>query len=102
MGWARKILRINLTNGTIKTEPLNMDWAAKYLGQRGLATKYFVEEVDPKQSFFENDFTGAKFIWTEDIALDNTVIFRTKVEKPGWTPRWNTKPDLNVIEAPLK
>ena len=25
-----------------------MDWAAKYLGQRGLATRYFVEEVDPK------------------------------------------------------
>jgi aldehyde:ferredoxin oxidoreductase len=25
-----------------------MDWARDYLGQRGLATKYFVEEVDPK------------------------------------------------------
>jgi aldehyde:ferredoxin oxidoreductase len=48
MGWARKILRVNLTTGTVKVEPLNMDWAAKYLGQRGLATKYFVEEVDPK------------------------------------------------------
>jgi len=30
------------------------------------------------------------------MALDNTVIFRTKVDKPGWKPRWNTKPDLNV------
>ncbi len=48
MAWAKKILRVNLTEGTCKTEPLNMDWAAKYLGQRGLATKYFVEEVDPK------------------------------------------------------
>jgi aldehyde:ferredoxin oxidoreductase len=48
MGWARKILRVNLTTGTVKVEPLNMDWASKYLGQRGLATKYFVEEVDPK------------------------------------------------------
>ncbi len=48
MGWARKILRVNLTNGTVKVEPLNMEWASKYLGQRGLATKYFVEEVDPK------------------------------------------------------
>ena len=48
MGWTRKILRIDLTNGTVKTEPLRMDWAAKYLGQRGLATRYFVEEVDPK------------------------------------------------------
>ncbi len=48
MAWAKNILRVNLTNGTCKNEPLNMEWAEKYLGQRGLATKYFVEEVDPK------------------------------------------------------
>ncbi len=48
MGWTRKILRIDLTNGTVKVEPLRMDWAAKYLGQRGLATKYLIEEIDPK------------------------------------------------------
>ncbi len=48
MAWAKKLLRVNLTEGTCKTEPLNMEWAEKYLGQRGLATKYFVEEVDPK------------------------------------------------------
>jgi len=48
MAWAKKILRVNLSAGTCKTDPLNMEWAAKYLGQRGLATKYFVEEVDPK------------------------------------------------------
>jgi len=48
MGWTRKILRVNLTKGTCTAEPLNMQWAQEYLGQRGLATKYFVEEVDPK------------------------------------------------------
>jgi aldehyde:ferredoxin oxidoreductase len=48
MAWTRKILRVNLSKGTCASEPLNDDWAAKYLGQRGLATKYFVEEVDPK------------------------------------------------------
>jgi aldehyde:ferredoxin oxidoreductase len=48
MGWTKKILRVDLSNGSIKTEPLNMQWAKDYLGQRGLATKYFVEEVDPK------------------------------------------------------
>jgi aldehyde:ferredoxin oxidoreductase len=48
MAWARKILRVNLTKGTCKPEPLNMQWAQDYLGQRGLATKYFCEEVDPK------------------------------------------------------
>jgi aldehyde:ferredoxin oxidoreductase len=48
MGWTKKILRVDLSTGSIKTEPLNMEWARDYLGQRGLATKYFVEEVDPK------------------------------------------------------
>ncbi len=48
MAWARKILRVNLTKGTCADEPLNMEWAQKYLGQRGLATKYLTEEIDPK------------------------------------------------------
>ncbi len=48
MAWHRKILRVNLTKGTCTAEPLNMKWADDYLGQRGLATKYFCEEVDPK------------------------------------------------------
>ncbi len=48
MAWAKKILRVNLTEGKVTSEPLNMEWAQQYLGQRGLATRYLVEEVDPK------------------------------------------------------
>ncbi|MBT4888597.1 MAG: aldehyde ferredoxin oxidoreductase family protein [Rhodospirillales bacterium] len=48
MAWAKNVLRVNLTKGTCTNEPLNMDWADKYLGQRGLATKYLTEEIDPK------------------------------------------------------
>jgi aldehyde:ferredoxin oxidoreductase len=48
MSWAGKILRVDLTNGTVKSEPLNMDWARTYIGSRGLATKYYVSENDPK------------------------------------------------------
>ena len=48
MSWAGKILRVDLTAGTVKNEPLNMQWAQAYLGSRGLGTKYFVEEVDAK------------------------------------------------------
>ncbi|RME36022.1 MAG: aldehyde ferredoxin oxidoreductase [Gammaproteobacteria bacterium] len=48
MSWAGKILRVNLNAGTVTPEPLNMEWAMQYLGQRGLATKYLVEETDPK------------------------------------------------------
>ena len=48
MAWTRKILRVDLNNGTCTAEALNMAWAKDYLGQRGLATKYLSEEVDPK------------------------------------------------------
>jgi len=48
MGWNRKVLRVNLTAGTCTPEPLNMAWANDYLGSRGLASKYLVEEIDPK------------------------------------------------------
>ncbi len=48
MGWTGKVLRVNLTNGTVQSEPLNMEWTQQYLGQRGLASKYLVEEVDAK------------------------------------------------------
>lgn len=48
MGWTRQVLRVNLTERTCIPEPLNMDWANQYLGQRGLATRYLVEEIDPK------------------------------------------------------
>jgi aldehyde:ferredoxin oxidoreductase len=48
MAWTRKILRVDLSSGSCTSEPLNMEWAQQYLGQRGLATKYFISEVDPK------------------------------------------------------
>lgn len=48
MAWQGKILRVDLTNGTCTSEPLNMAWAEQFVGQRGLATKYLMEEIDPK------------------------------------------------------
>jgi aldehyde:ferredoxin oxidoreductase len=48
MSWQRKVLRINLSTGTDTIEPLNMEWAQNYLGERGLATKYLWENMDPK------------------------------------------------------
>jgi aldehyde:ferredoxin oxidoreductase len=62
MAWQRKILRVDLTAGTCRAEPLNMDWAMKYLGQRGLATKYLVEEIDPA---------------TDALGPDNKLIMAT-------------------------
>jgi aldehyde:ferredoxin oxidoreductase len=47
MSWTKNILRVNLSEGSVKEEPLNLDWAADYIGQRGLATRYIVAETDP-------------------------------------------------------
>lgn len=47
MTWTGNVLRVNLTSGEVSKEPLNRQWARDYLGQRGLATKYLAEEVDP-------------------------------------------------------
>lgn len=88
----------------VKQEPLPANWWSKDFDDSTWknAREYTEEEVDPKPPYFQHDFKGARFIWTDDLALDNTVIFRTKVEKPGWTPRWNTKPDLDVNSVPLR
>jgi aldehyde:ferredoxin oxidoreductase len=48
MGWKKKVLRVDLTKETARTEPLNMEWAQKYIGLRGLGSKYLYEEIDPK------------------------------------------------------
>jgi phosphatidylethanolamine-binding protein (PEBP) family uncharacterized protein len=89
-------------NPQVKQEPLPEKWWAIDFDDSTWknAKEYTVEEVDPKQPYFENDFEGAKFIWSDDIALDNTLIFRTKIEKPEWKQRWNTKPDFDVTGAP--
>lgn len=48
MTWANRVMRVNLTQGTITSEELNAEWTQQYLGQRGLASKYLVEEIDPQ------------------------------------------------------
>ena len=43
--YADKILRINLTTGTVTTEPLPVEKTKAYLGGRGLAGKMLAEEI---------------------------------------------------------
>ncbi len=57
------------------------DWSA--------ATEHSEETVRPMKPFYDKDFSGAKFIWTEDLELDNTIIFRVRIERPDWKARWN-------------
>ena len=60
MSWAGKILRVNLTKGTVTSEPLNMQWAREYVGSRGLGSKYLINEIDPKVDPLSPD---NKIIW---------------------------------------
>lgn len=46
-GYCGKILRINLTSGTIATEALDLERAKKFIGGRGLASDILAEEIDP-------------------------------------------------------
>ena len=62
MSWQNKIARVNLTEGSISTEPLNRQWAEDYLGGRGLASKYLWEEMDPA---------------ADPMGPDNVLIFAT-------------------------
>ena len=66
----------------------------------GRAKDYSEREIDPKQPFYAADFRGAKFIWTDDLLLDNTVLFRRKIPQPpdgrqraDFTNLNNTVPD---------
>ncbi len=62
MSWQGQILRVNLTKGTAAAEPLNMEWANAYIGERGLGTKYLYESVDPN---------------CDPMGPDNVLIFAT-------------------------
>ncbi len=62
-----KILRVNLSEGKTATEDLRMDWAEKFIGGAGLATRYLYDEVpqgvdalgsDNKLIFMTGPLTG--------------------------------------------
>lgn len=46
-GYNGKVLRINLTEASIKVEPLDLAVAQKYIGARGLGVKTLIDEIDP-------------------------------------------------------
>ncbi|WP_436717206.1 hypothetical protein U8335_09435 [Roseiconus lacunae] len=57
------------------------DWSA--------ACEFSEQTVRPKRPFYQHDFEGAKFIWADDLELDNTVLFRVTIDSPpdGSTPK---------------
>ena len=58
------------------------------------ATEYTIEQVQPKQPFYDHDFTAARFIWSDNLLLDNTVLFRRQIQMP---PDGRTRTDFTGL-----
>ena len=96
-------LNSDIRNPVVQHTPIPANWYAKEFDDSawGFATEYTAARVGPDGDYVANDFTNAKFIWTDDLNLDNTVIFRTTVQKPAnYVKPWNTTPDLDVSALP--
>lgn len=61
-GWMGKVLRVDLTSNTAKIEDLDPNSLKDYIGARGLGTKIYCDEVDPK---------------IDPLSPENKVIFMT-------------------------
>lgn len=61
-GYQGVVLRINLTEKTVTKEALSLEDAVKFIGGRGLATKMFMDEVNPE---------------IDPLSVENKVIFVT-------------------------
>ncbi len=87
-------------NPPVKHVPIPTDWYANGFDDSSWesATEYEEAVVRPPRPFRDYDFEGAKFIWTGDLDLHNTVIFRTTIEKPDWKARWDTGTPARRIE----
>jgi len=77
-GYQGKYLRINLTNRTIKEEKINPEWQRNFLGGRGLAARFYYDEIsndikplssDNKLIFFTGPLTGTPGPSTTKIGL---------------------------------
>ncbi|MCH9037391.1 MAG: aldehyde ferredoxin oxidoreductase family protein, partial [Chloroflexi bacterium] len=61
-GWTGKLLRVDLSSGSITKEEVNEEWAHDYIGGRGLGARYLYEELDPT---------------VDALSPDNEMIFAT-------------------------
>lgn len=61
-GWTGKLLRVDLTTGRHCVESIPEDWRRDYVGGRGLAARYLLDEMDPA---------------VDPLSPDNVMIFAT-------------------------
>ncbi len=68
----------DMRNPKVVHNPLPEGWEEPGFDDSGwdAATVFSVEEVRPRTDYLDYDFEGAEFVWTEDLELDNTIVFR--------------------------
>ncbi|MAG94347.1 MAG: hypothetical protein CMJ48_11430 [Planctomycetaceae bacterium] len=83
-------------NPRVKNLPIPKDWFAERFddGDWDRAKAYSEETIGPKEPFYQHDFRGAQFIWSDDVLLDNVVLFRTIVQAP---PDGRERPDFSNL-----
>jgi hypothetical protein len=86
----------DVKNPRVESIPIPENWYAVDFDDSAWAQakEYTEEEVGPKQPYYDADFAGAKFIWSDDVKLDNTVIFRRVVASP---PDGKPRPDFTNL-----
>ena len=69
-------------NPRVENTPLPENWFAIDFDDSSWpnAKEYTEDEVKPKQPYYDNDFQGAKFIWSDNVKLDNLVLFRKRID----------------------
>jgi aldehyde:ferredoxin oxidoreductase len=77
-GYIGRLIRINLTEWSIKEEKINPEWQKNFLGARGLAARYYYDEINKnieplsfenKLFFFTGPLTGSPGPSTTKIGL---------------------------------
>ena len=105
--WKTKIffkgpLNSDINHPTVQYWPIPANWWTPGFDDSSWdnSTVYTSDQVKPDGTYVASDFTGASFIWSGDLTLDNTIILRKTVQAPrGYVKDWNTTPDLDIKDV---
>ena len=93
LGYQNCVLRINLTKKTFAMEPLNMEFAEKYIGSKGLAIRYMYEELKPGIDPLSPD---NKLFLTTGPTMGTNVPCSGKLSVAAKSPATGTMNDCSI------
>lgn len=95
-------LNSSIASPKVRYTPIPANWFAPGFDDSTweIATEYTAARVNPDGDYSSYDFSGAKFIWTSDLNLDNTVIFRYTAPKPAnYVKTWTADGDIDITNV---